>query len=480
MAARFALRGVRARTTLAATVVVAVVLGVASLLFTLLQRHELRNSLAEVARQQAEDVATQVADGVSTSQIASLNGGEEALVQIVDSSGKVVASSPSIEGEPPLTSGRPAPGSTITTFVERLAVAESDPYVVVARGATSPDGDVIVVTAQSLEVVQESTGVIVRLLLLGFPLVLIAVAGTSYWLTGRALAPVRDMRLRVAEISRADSDAQVPVSAAGDEISLLAETMNAMLARLRTSAQTQRRFVADASHELRSPLTTIRAAHEIALAHQDTTDWLATSKDTLAETDRLDRLVSDLLLLARIDERGIGLRLADVDLDDLMSHEADRLRRTTGLAVDAQLSPARIQGDSHHLERMLRNLTDNAARHAASTVSLRLSVSQGDAILSVEDDGPGIPVTDREIVFGRFIRLDESRHRGGGGTGLGLSIAAEIAHAHQGSIRVADSISGTVFVVELPIVDSLQNRKSPCRHTKYGPFGEQGVRWLAG
>jgi signal transduction histidine kinase len=451
MVARFSPRGVRARTTLAATVVVAVVITAASVVFIALVRHELRNSLAEIARQRADDVAAQLERGAAGPEALALVGGDDVLVQIIDHAGRVQAQSPSIQGQAPLVPNQPADGETTTIFVDRLAVAESDPYAVVARGATGSRGHVTVIAAQSLEGAHEAIRVIAGLLVIGCPAMVIAVAAMSYWLTGRALAPVRSMRLRVAELTASDLNAEVPVSPAGDEISRLAETMNAMLGRLRAAAQTQRRFVADASHELRSPLTTIRATHEIALVHTDETDWVAASQDTLAETDRLDRLVSDLLLLARVDERGLSMRLEDVDLDDLISDEVQRLRRTTNLNVQTDLRPVRVIGDRHHLERMLRNLTENAAHHAASTVALSLQSAGSDAIIVVADDGPGIPLAERERVFDRFVRLDESRQRESGGAGLGLSIAVEIARAHGGSIRVDEAAKGAAFIVTLPL-----------------------------
>ena len=447
---RFAIRGVRARATFVATGVVAVVLVVASALFVLLLSRELRHSLTDVAQQQAKDVAAQLQGGVSAARLPSLVGGEEALVQIVDGSGTVVAGSPSVDGVGPLVAARPAPDDSETTYVKHLEIEESDPHVVVALGVATADGPVTVITAQSLEGVEEASSVVTRMLAIGCPLVLILVAGTSYWLTGRALAPVAAMRLRVSEISSADEDADIPVSGAGDEISRLAETMNAMLARLRAAAQTQRRFVSDASHELRSPLTTIQAAHEIALAHCEQVDWRATSEETLSETRRMDRLVSDLLLLAKVDERGLPLNRQNVDLDDLIVADAHRLRRTTDLIVGTEIQAVQLQGDRHHLERLFRNLTDNAARYAATTITLRLAKQRDHAVIEISDDGPGIPADERTRVFDRFVRLGESRDRASGGTGLGLSIVAQIVAAHGGTVDIAPSGVGTKVVVVLP------------------------------
>jgi len=226
--------------------------------------------------------------------------------------------------------------------------------------------------------------------------------------------------------------------------------MNAMLERLETGSDRQRRFVGDASHELRSPLATIRAAHEIATLHPDSRDWTATSRDVLAELDRLDHLVADLLVLARVDEHGLSRRTVDVDLEDLLNDEADRLRKLGKITVTVAAPPVRIQGDPVQLARALRNLADNAARHAESHIDLRLQTVGENATVEVEDDGPGIPEADRERVFERFVRLDQSRTRTSGGSGLGLAIAREITTAHGGSLNVEAGARGARLVLRLP------------------------------
>jgi signal transduction histidine kinase len=164
----------------------------------------------------------------------------------------------------------------------------------------------------------------------------------------------------------------------------------------------------------------------------------------------LDRLVSDLLLLARADERGLDLTWGDVDLDDVVGAEVARLRRTTKLVIDAAVIPVQVPGDRHQLERLLRNLTDNAARHAVGRIRIALRVDAASAVVEVVDDGSGIPDEQRERVFDRFVRLDESRHRGGGGTGLGLSIAREIARAHGGTLVAEPATKGALLVLRLP------------------------------
>lgn len=440
---RVPFRGVRWRTTAAATLTVAVFLAVAGLIFALAQRHQLESSITEAASDQASDITAQVAREGAGADLAA-GTGDQSLVQILDAAGKVVAASPSVEGEPAVVRARPGPGFTSVIRSRDLPIGEGESFVVVARGVMGPEGPMVVLVAESLELVGESTGVVVNLLLIGYPIVLIGVAMTSYSLAGRALAPVEAIRSRVAQVQgTAGLDARVPVPDGDDEISRLAVTMNAMLERLQVGSERQRRFVGDASHELRSPLATIRAAHEIAALHSRSGDLSAISNDVLAELDRLDHLVNDLLLLARADEHGLRFRAVDVDLEDLLIHEADRLRRSGALDVTVTAPPVRVQGDPVQLARVLRNLADNAARHANGHVDLRLRADGARAVLEIEDDGPGILEADRERVFERFVRLDESRTRTSGGTGLGLAIAREITAVHGGTLTV-EGVTGPV------------------------------------
>ena len=443
-------RGVRWRTTVAATLTVAAFLAIAGLAFALAQRHQLEGSITEASRDQAADIAAEVQRKGSTADLAT-GAGDQSLVQILGPDGNVVAASPSVDGEPAVVDNRPKPGATTVIRSASLPIGEGEPFVVVVTGVSGPDGPMIVVVAQSLELVGQSTAVVVTLLLIGYPIVVLGVALVSFWLAGRALAPVEAIRARVAQVEgTSELDARVPVPSGGDEIARLALTMNDMLERLQAASERQRRFVGDASHELRSPLATIRAAYEIAALHPDHHTWAETSHDVLAELDRVDRLVEDLLLLARADEHGLRLRRVDVDLDDLLLSEATRLRKVGTLEVVVDAPPARVQGDPAHLGRALRNLTDNAARHARSRIDLRLRIEDSMVRIEVEDDGPGIPDADRERVFERFVRLDQSRTRVSGGTGLGLAIARQISRAHAGDLKVEAGRSGALFAMRLP------------------------------
>ncbi|WP_371408026.1 sensor histidine kinase [Kribbella sp. NBC_00662] len=271
-------------------------------------------------------------------------------------------------------------------------------------------------------------------------------------MVGQALRPVERIRSRVQGIGTRDLTERVPVPATRDEIARLAVTMNEMLDRLETGQATQRAFVADASHELRSPLATLTAALEVIEADTTGQAWRELRAVMQTETDRMRQLVEDLLLLAKADDTGIRMRQTDVDLDDLVAAEIQRLRSSMPeLKVTGDVRPVRVVGDPARLSQVLRNLVDNAARAAHTSVHLTTAEGNGSAIITVEDDGDGIPEADRLRVFERFVRLDTSRSRASGGSGLGLSIAREITRAHHGTITLtSSSAGGTTATVTLP------------------------------
>jgi len=272
---------------------------------------------------------------------------------------------------------------------------------------------------------------------------------------GRALAPVERMRREVDAVTATNLERRINDPGRADEIGRLARTMNSMLDRLDTSQRAQRQFVSDASHELRSPLASLRQYAEVAQAHPDRVNLDDLSEAVLDEGDRLERLVAGMLLLARVSERSATATGTAVDLDDLMLAEARRLRDTMALSIDSTgVGPARVHGDQNLLGQVVRNLVDNAAQHASGRVSLSLGPVDGQALLVVEDDGHGVPPGERDRVFERFVRLDESRARASGGTGLGLAIVRESVQAHGGTVRVVEStLGGARFEVRLPAVD---------------------------
>ncbi|MGH3357243.1 MAG: ATP-binding protein [Nocardioidaceae bacterium] len=432
---------VRLRTTVLATVVVAIAMGIGSVVLVNLLRHSLVDGLENPAEQRIASVESALQRGESAKAIASGGEDDDEFVQIIDADGRVLASSLDTDDGP---AAAVSEGGIIDVG--------GDGYLVSREDVRADDAELTVVVGLSTEEVDESTATTTRLLVVGVP-VLVALVGVATWfVVGRAFSPVDRIRREVDEITGADLGRRVSAPPQRDEIGLLARTMNRMLERLDEAQRRQRQFVSDASHELRSPTASLRQHAEVALSYPDrvTADDLA--ENVLAESIRVQRIVDALLLLARLDERSQAIASAAVDLDDLLLIEARRLRDTTTLTVDTSgVRAARVRGDENLLARVVRNLTDNAARHASSTVRLSLRSDDTDVVLEVEDDGSGIPEAERERVFERFVRLDEARTRDNGGSGLGLAIVRELVHLHGGSVDVGDgALGGARFEARLP------------------------------
>jgi signal transduction histidine kinase len=427
---------VRARTTAAAVLVVAAVLLLGAVALVVSLRGVLIREVQAAAEQQAAQAAARLESGATADTVAS-GGGEEAFVQILDVDGRVVASSDIVAGQPAVAQLQP--GET----ARASATFDDDGFVVAAASAETATGQLVVLAVRNLDRVGESTGALTSLLAVGLPLVLLVLGIVTWRIVGRALAPVEAVRREVDEISAAQLHRRVPEPARADEIARLAATMNRMLDRLENSQEQQRRFVSDASHELRSPIAVIRQHAEVALAHPGRISPNDLATTVRAESLRLQLLVDDLLLLARADEGTLALVRRPLDLDDVVFDEAKRLRSTTDLHVDtAAVSGGRIDADPAAIRRVLRNVIDNAARHASTTVTLRLAQTNGRVVLDVDDDGPGIAAEDRARVLDRFVRLDDARARDAGGAGLGLAIAAELVTAHDGDIMIDANPSG--------------------------------------
>ncbi|MEZ5309243.1 MAG: HAMP domain-containing sensor histidine kinase [Microthrixaceae bacterium] len=299
--------------------------------------------------------------------------------------------------------------------------------------------------------IERSVGALRAALVLALPLLAFAAGIMTWFITGRALAPVGAMTRRVRELSATNLDARVPVPPTADEIAQLARTMNEMLDRLQKASIAQRQFVSDASHELRSPVASIRAQLETALRYPDDVDWPEVAKIVLAEDDRLEHLVGNLLAMARLEEGRRGPR-SEIDLDELVMAQTKRL---TGIRLDLSgVSGGRVWGNPDELTSVIRNLLDNAHRYASSKITVTV-VDQGPWVtLTVADDGPGIPLAHREMIFKRFARLEEGRERDMGGTGLGLALSKRIVEQHNGEISAhQNDPDGALFVVRLPSVE---------------------------
>lgn len=441
---------VRVRITLAAVLVVGVGLAAGAVWLVHEQRRTLVNAVETTARLRSRDIAATIADGTFSQTIA-VPPGDENLVQVVDGNGAVVAASANALHAAPISTLTPADDGYAATTVQHLPLGDP-PFRVVARKVHTAHGTYTVYVAGSLERAEDTLDSLARLLLIGLPIMLLLIGGTTWVVTGRALHPVGAIRREVEAIGAGDLHRRVPETKTADEIGRLATTMNAMLARLEDATDRQRRFVADASHELRSPLTGIRAQLEVDLAHPDGADWQATERDVLDDALRLQRLVDDLLVLATADASGSDASHREtVDLDEIVLREARRLASRTPHQIDtAGVSGAQLVGNPDQLTRTVRNLLDNAARYARTTITVTLEETETEATLTVADDGPGVPLEQKDRIFERFTRLDDARTRETGGTGLGLAIAHEAVAAHGGTITLANT-PGAVFTVTLPI-----------------------------
>ncbi|MDN4641719.1 HAMP domain-containing sensor histidine kinase [Agreia sp. PsM10] len=335
-------------------------------------------------------------------------------------------------------------------------VTDSDgaSFAAVARTAVEAGSgrELWILVGRSLATVDGTISTVVGLLAAAVPLLLIVLAVTIWFVVGRALRPVDRMRQQVDEVTASSLDRRVADPGTDDEVGRLAHTMNRMLQRLDDSRRSQNRFISDASHELKSPLASLRQYAEVARAHPDRISPDELSTAVLDEGARLEGLVQGMLVLAKADERMLTRPATPVDLDDIVFAEAKRLRGSTSLTVDSgAVGAAQLHGDATLLSQLVRNLVDNAARHATTTVSLAVRVdADGTVALVVDDDGAGVPEADRDRVFERFVRLDEARARDGGGSGLGLAIVREIAAAHGGTVAVERGAGGGArFVVRL-------------------------------
>lgn len=325
---------------------------------------------------------------------------------------------------------------------------DPDQAVESTRTVKTKWGDLTIHAVSPLGEIDRSVGALRAALWLGLPILVLAAGAMTWVITSQALAPVAVMTRRVRELSSTNLDARVPVPPTEDEIALLAVTMNDMLDRLEKASVKQRQFVSDASHELRSPVASIRTQLETALRYPDDVDWPSIATTVLAEDDRLDHLVGNLLAMARLEEGRFGRR-SDVDLDELVL--AQRARMAAVHLDMSGVSAGRVWGNSDELTSVVRNLLDNASRHCQHTVAVTVREEGPWVVLTVSDDGSGVPVEDRDQVFGRFARLQESRERDSGGTGLGLALTKRIVEHHGGSIYVTDGpLGGACFVVSLP------------------------------
>jgi signal transduction histidine kinase len=471
---------VRARATLGATLVVAVALVAAGAAVLLSLRSHLIDQAGTQAERTARNVAADLAGGTP---YTGLELDDDEPVQVVDEHDTLVAATEHLErisgtGTAEVKPRPPAAGTGATgpsgdpedsdddtaggdeSVLEPGEIADG---VGLTDGSATIDGEsadyrfasvevevpgrgtLTVYAGASLNPEQSAVGTAQTVMLVGFPLLLGVVAAVTWLVTRRALRPVEGIRAEMAAITASEDLARrVPVPETHDEVARLARTTNETLTALETSVERQRRFVADASHELRSPIASLRTQLEVAAAHPELLDLDGAVEDTV----RLQHLAADLLLLARLDagERVAGARI------DLAALVRERTAGRAGVTVRADA--VEVTGSRGQLERVLDNLLDNAGRHARSAVTVTVR-RDGDrnAVVEVADDGAGVPAGDRERIFERFVRLDEARARDDGGAGLGLAIARDVAARHGGTLTVRDApTGGALFELRLPIV----------------------------
>ncbi|WP_097869664.1 sensor histidine kinase [Streptomyces sp. rh34] len=486
------MRSVRARAAIGATLVVAVALVAAGLAVLLVLRANLIDQADLQAEVAAREVAGQLATDTPYAEL-DMDDEEDHPVQVTDEEGRVVivskdlravtgtgtsgvtpvpsasagASPSSREGDEDDDSadddsadddddgsrpGRGQVSSDDPDFSDGTATVDrtTADYRFAAVEATTPRGVTLTVYAGApLAAEQEAVNTVRGAMLTGLPLLLVVVAGVTWLVTRRALRPVEGIRREMAAITASEDLARrVPEPGSRDEIAALARTTNETLTVLEASVERQRRFVADASHELRSPIASLRTQLEVAEAHPELLDL----PGAVADTVRLQVLAADLLLLARLDagERPGG---ATVELGALVREEvSQRTGDRIAVGVEAPEGGAfEVSGSRGQLSRVVGNLLDNAQRHAEGCVAVSVAADGRGVRVEVRDDGAGVPEDERERIFERFVRLDDARSRDDGGAGLGLAIARDVATRHGGTLTVHRAAEGgAAFRLWLP------------------------------
>jgi signal transduction histidine kinase len=447
---------------MATTGVVAIALALGATLLVVVLHGMLLRQRDDAARGQALGVAALVTSGRVPDPLPS---GGTTVVQVVDAQGRVTATSPGGDRLVPLLDtaelARARAGEAVELPGRRLGIDE--PLRVVAVPAASPDGSQTVLVAAPVGDLESGLGVVSRTVAVAVVLLVGGVAVLSRWLVGSALRPVEELTRGAAALPAAPEARELlPVPAADDEVRRLAVTLNAMIERIRASSRRQRAFVADAAHELRSPLASIRTGVEVARLHPDDADWCQVADGVLDDADRMSRLVDDLLLLARLDEGRVaassspgasspGAQPADaaVVADDVVERLGRQVPGGVGLTRTG-VGAARTTATRDAVDRITVNLVENGVRYARSRVEVCVDDRDGQVLLIVSDDGPGVPAADRERVFERFTRLDDDRSRASGGSGLGLAIVRELAEAAGGDVHLEDAAPGLRAVVNLP------------------------------
>lgn len=439
----------RARLLALGVMGVAVALALGSLVLYAVLTFTVNRTLDEGALASARTVGALVSSDAVPNPLP-VSGAQ--VVQVVDSSGAVVSASMSADRLTPLLRSaeltKALAGARLSIPGARAGL--SGTLRAIALPAGPPSASLSIIVAVPVSDIEQSQRVLRNTLLLAYPPLVAIMALIAWRVIGSALRPVETLRSGAARISGSDQDERLTVPQYADEIRALALTLNDMLDRLAAARGRQRAFVADAAHELRSPLASMRTQLEVAQLLGEGGELAA---DLLTDVARLSALVEDLLLLARAgSDAGRPPERESVDVRALLVATAGRYAGARVPVTVEQGPVVQANVNSEELRRVVANLTDNAVRHASSSVVLAVRAEGSGVVLTVIDDGPGIPAQDRERVFERFARLDDARDRDAGGTGLGLAIVRELLRRSGGSIQLQDTPSapGLTAKVHLP------------------------------
>lgn len=453
---------ITARITAWYVTIFAVIVGVWAVSLVLLVRADLYagidRALASRASQIALGLGTPgegVFQDISDSTLAGLPR-EQTAAQLLTANGRIIEyaggalSQQSLAPADVVSRAAKSSGALLTTIHRgedryRLLVVRDD-----------KQGHLILVGANT-ESADDAVARVIAILLLTGPLVLLAAGGGGRFVARRALSPVAHMTAIAAGIGIDRLSERVPLSGGQDELDALAETLNHMLARLENGVQEKRRLVADASHELQTPLAVMRAEVDVTLASPglapEAVEVLESARE---EIDRMIRIVRNLLTLARFDEGTLQLLRRPVDLLEMAEETVESLSvlaKERGVSLTATGERALVDADAEYLRLVVVNLAENAVKYSGrgASVSVEVESGGGKVTLSVTDTGPGIPLEAQPLVFDRFYRIDSSRSKDSGGSGLGLAISKEITEAHGGRIELeSEPGAGSRFTVVLP------------------------------
>jgi signal transduction histidine kinase len=447
---------VRVRVTASAVLAVVCALGAAAFFLEGSLQHDRQRILMSTAQQQAIEVADYNPQMTLPLVLPTDSTLQSGLVQVLRNGKLLGESRPlAIEKLPALwLPGDPQMQQDSYVFSGQA----QDVHVVAVPVTTGSRVKATVVVVTSLDQYDSSLADVRKVLEIGMP-ILLAVVGIICWaIVGRALRPIEALRREVTEIATTPGPLRIADPGTGDEVGRLARTLNSMLDRIEAASARERRFVSDASHELRSPIANIRTEIEVALHRPEFADWPTVAQDVLTENDRMGRLVQELLLLARADEGSLLPSSGATDLGEV-AEAADTDFPQDGLQILVSTVVAPVAVPPIYLERIVANLVGNAGRFATSRIDVTVSREEPYAVLRVRDDGPGIPPAEREHIFERFVRLDEARDRGDGGFGLGLAIVADLCRAYGGQIEVGDAGPGAVFTLRFPLVHGVRLKR---------------------